>query len=139
MILLWFVLGILLALSIARYNESNKLFWTLALAFVLGFAATVMVHRTIDSQKQSENDSTQVYPTQVSLEASGFDLFPLADALSAISTLNVTDSDPVSQDYTPAFCGIVFIQSEISGKTRDQPSDIIKPPEIHHTRFDNTS
>ena len=38
MILIYFVLGFLLALGIARYNQSNKLFWTLFMSFVLGIA-----------------------------------------------------------------------------------------------------
>lgn len=38
MILLWLTLSVLLAALIARYNESNKLFWILFTSFVVGVA-----------------------------------------------------------------------------------------------------
>lgn len=127
MILLWFVLGMLLAFAIARYNKSNKLFWQLALSFVLGYALTVMYTRTF-SERSSDN-LTQVCPTQVPVVTSGNTLYLLTDACD-MTSVKVTAFEPVSQVYTPTECEGVAISSEVFGRTRDQPIlTITQPPE----------
>lgn len=124
MILLWFVLGITLAFAIARYNESNKLFWTLAIAFLMGFAGTKMVYDSSSSEKKDNGSLTQVCPTQVPSGAVAYML--LAPNLEA---MNVTDSNPVGQGLIPEPCEGNVIPSEVSRRTRDQPLILIKPPE----------
>lgn len=127
MILLWFVLGILLALAIARYNRSQKLFWQLALSFVLGYALTVMCTRTF-SERSSDN-LTQVCPTQVSVVTSGNTLCLLTDDCN-MTSVKVTAFEPVSQVYTPDECEKIAIPSKVFGRTRDQPLlTITQPPE----------
>lgn len=54
MILIYFVLGFLLALGIARYNQSNKLFWTLFMSFVLGIAGGSIYQKLTTSEDEKE-------------------------------------------------------------------------------------
>lgn len=62
MILLWCLLGISLAFGIARYNQSNKLFWILFTSFVIGIAGASVYNKLTNDQ--SETESVQVCPTQ---------------------------------------------------------------------------
>lgn len=129
MILLWFLFGILLAFGIARYNESNKLFWTLAFAFVMGFAGAKMVLDTVDNESKSNGNLTQVYSTQgLTTTLSTLSYYIASDESKASNV--VTAQNPVSQSNMPALEDTIIL-SEVGGKTRDQP--IVthpKPPEL---------
>lgn len=59
-----FILGLLIILGISRYNESNKLFWTLLTSFVFCFAGTKIIVETFGEKGQSEKSLNQAYPTQ---------------------------------------------------------------------------
>ena len=129
MILLWFFLAVVLILAIARYNESNKLFWTLLFAFVMGFAGTKMVLNTISgNEKESNVNQTQVISTQMPTEALSTIQYYITDAVceandAVTGQYFVGQSMPVSSENV--------ILSEIYGRTRDQPqSSLIKPPEL---------
>jgi hypothetical protein len=127
MVLLWFVIGILLILCIARYNESNKLFWQLFLAFILGFAATKMVTHT-NSNNQSNVALTQVYPTQVS---NAYTWGIISHNLGAKELYVVTAQTPVSQEYTPVLHESKITLNKTCGKVRDQPQETLtNPPEL---------
>lgn len=129
MIVLWFVLGILLAFGIARYNESNKLFWQLTLAFILGYAATVMCTRTFGNEKSNENN-TQVLSTQGSSFAPNSIIYLFGNTTGMTSS-KVTASIPVSQMYALKTREVNITLSEVFGRTRDQPIEILtKPPEL---------
>ena len=139
MILLWFVIGILLAFGIARYNESNKLFWQLVLAFVLGYATTVMIDRSVNGRERSSVNLVQVCPTQMPNVVSGSSIvYLLAD--TAVAPTKVTALESVVQESTPDKHENDTIPSMVSERTRDQPIQIIiQPPEclqkdtlIHH-------
>lgn len=121
MILLWFICGILLALGIARYNESNKLFWQLSIAFLLGYAITVMV-----SEKEDDVNLTQANPTQGQISTP--DTFVILTQCTDSTSTRVTGSIPVSQGYIPVIREKNIIPSEITRRTRDQPLDTLKPP-----------
>ena len=54
MILTYFVLGLLLAFGIARYNQSNKLFWTLFMSFILGIAGGSIYQKLTSSEDEKE-------------------------------------------------------------------------------------
>lgn len=128
MILLWFTLGILLAFGIARYNESNKLFWQLVLAFVLGYAATVMVDRTVNEDERGNVNLVQVCPTQTSVDVQTAYL-PLFNT-SNMTSVKVTALKSVIQDYIPDVCKGCTTSSKVLGRTRDQPIKIdTMPPE----------
>lgn len=117
MVLFWFIIGLIAITLIARYNESDKLFWKLFLAFVLGFASAKMYYHL--TNERNENTLTQVSPTQASMELSGIAQFFLAG-----STPEITVSEsyvPVSQAYTPAGSESSLVLSKIAGGARDQP------------------
>lgn len=103
MVLFWFILGIALIFCIARYNESNKLFWSLFIAYVGAFTVATVVLSTKNREPKKVN-LTQAYPTQ--LYASAPNLFGLSDDVSCSTTNEQTRSDAVSQDYTPVLCKI---------------------------------
>jgi len=125
MILLWFMLGIALAFGIARYNESNRLFWQLLLALVIGFTGTIVYKRTF-GKEQSNVNLTQVCPTQECVNVASVRLFQTTYNSTPVK---VTASNPVSQDYTPELRETHITLSEVYGGARDQPpSKLIKPP-----------
>lgn len=140
MILLWFVLGIVLAFGIARYNESNKLFWTLLFSFVMGFAGTKMVLDSASSKEKSNSNLTQVCSTQMPKATFSTTTYYMTNDMSKAENV-VTAQTSVGQGYTPAICETDIVLSEISGRTRDQPQlTLIKPPEIWlNKEFYNTS
>ena len=130
MILLWFFLGIALIFAVARYNESNKLFWTLLFAFVMGFAGTKMVLSTISgNEEESSVNQTQVISTQMPTETLSTVQYYITDVVckangAVTGQYFVSQSMPVSSEKD-------VILSEISRRTRDQPqSSLIKPPEL---------
>lgn len=53
--LLVFVLGIIVIIGIARYNESNKLFWTLLISFLSGIAVA-SVYNIVTAPEKNGND-----------------------------------------------------------------------------------
>lgn len=129
MILLWFFFGILLAFGIARYNESNKLFWQLAVSFIIGYATTVMVTRTINGSERSSENLVQVYPTQMLTVAPGSDITYQLTGITATPT-KVTALKSAVQVFMPEEHKISTISSKVFGRTRDQPISIItQPPE----------
>lgn len=129
MILLWFVLGLLLIFGIARYNESNKLFWILLFSYVIGFAGAKMVIDVHQSNKQSNVSLTQVYPTQASVDV--YSPLKLFQVTSILTPKKVTALKSVSQVVTPAASETLVTLSEVFGRTRDQPiTTPTKPPEL---------
>jgi hypothetical protein len=130
MILLWFILGTVLIFGIARYNESNKLFWTLLFAFVMGFAGAKMMLDINGGNEQSNVNLTQVCSTQATVAT----LNTLPCYITNVVPQNgkvVTVQHLVSQGITPALSEKNVILSGISERTRDQPLlKLIKPPEL---------
>ena len=114
-----FILGTLLALCIARYNESNKLFWQLMLAFILGYTATVMVDRTINGSERNDEALVQVSPTQTPIIATN--VFTLVN--NAEAPEEVTDPESVVKEMPELYKSIV--SSKVFGRTRDQPVEYI--------------
>ena len=129
MILLWFFIGILIILGIARYNESSKLFWTLLISYVMGFAGTKMVYDITSSDEQSNVNLTQVYSTQAKSTTLNTAMYSITNVTSNDEVM-VTAFKPVSQNTLFASNENYVILSEIFGRTRDQPQILIKPPEL---------
>lgn len=139
MILLWFFVGILIIFAIARYNESNKLFWVFLLSYVMGFAGTKMVYDTFSGDKQSNDDLVQVSSTQVMSTALSTATYFITDNKVDDNTM-VTAFNPVSQGISPTIHKVDVTLSEVFGRTRDQPQSAqIKPPEYLETEVINTS
>ena len=126
MTLALFVFAVLLALGIARYNESNKLFWTLLTCFILGIACTKVVYDTFSEKEQSEQSLNQAYPTQGLLPtANAFVLFNNADSYT--TDVKVT-SKPVGQAITPDYIEPLFTLSNVSGATQGLTLHILPNP-----------
>lgn len=138
MILLCFLAAIITSFGIARYNESNKLFWQTMLAFLLGYAAFVMCERTF-GEDQNDGSITQVQcPTQGPAISSG-SLYYLLAGDDSLTPAKVTAFKPVSQDCAPLMCDIEAILSKVFGRTRDQPRSINTQPPERSVEFFNTS
>lgn len=91
MFVLWFIIGIILIFCISRYNESNKLFWTLLTSYVGAFAFTVVV---LTYNKPSNQNVDQVYSTQLCEDTSDA---MCASLMDVFSTTNGTEkSEPVA-------------------------------------------
>lgn len=121
MTVLWFILGIALIFGIARYNESNKLFWTLLFAFVMGFAGTKMVLSNHHGDEQSNGNLTQVCSTCVPMTMSSTNMYYITDNLSKAGEV-VTAQQHMGQSLTPALSEVNITLSEVSRRTRDQPT-----------------
>ena len=134
MTVLWFILGIVLIFGIARYNESNKLFWTLLFAFIMGFAGTKMVINDHHEDEQSNGNLTQVCSTHVPKTVLSMATCYIISNLSKAYNV-VTAQQHVSQSLTPALSETNITLSEVFERTRDQPSlTLIKPPELCLTK-----
>lgn len=119
MTVLWFILGILIIFAIARYNESNKLFWALLLAYTLGFAVTKMVYDSHNGEEQSDKNLTQVCSTQ--MPTNSVALYTLFTTECMLEPVDVTDPNTVGKIYTPALSEMNVTLSKVFGKVRDQP------------------
>lgn len=98
MFILWFILGMILILCIARYNQSNKLFWTLFVSFVGAFALTSVV---LAANKPSKKNVDQVYSTQLCMDTSNASCALLADVIHD-TTYGTEKSEPVAvSQFTP--------------------------------------
>jgi len=114
-----FVIGLAAITLIARYNESNTLFWKLFLSFLLGIAATG-TYVALTSDKQDKEILTQVCPTQdqcVTLDT-------CMCLLANIDTESEDSCQPLaSKVYAPAIRENLIALSKVFGRTRDQPVD----------------
>ena len=97
MFVLWFIIGIILIFCISRYNESNKLFWTLLTSYVGAFAFTVVV---LTYNKPSKQNVDQVYSTQLCEDTSDAMCALLTDVFSTTNGTEKSEPVAVSQ-FTP--------------------------------------
>lgn len=120
--LLAFVLTIIIIAGIARYNESNKLFWTLLVPFLMGFAVVAMTSKK-RATSQEEKIVMQNNPTQAAAISPDAFMYLLAGQNDAAP--KKATSNPVGQDSSEAHNDSLST-SKIAVKTRDQPNDTIK-------------
>lgn len=113
MTLFLFFLGLAIITIIARYNESNKLFWALLTAYTMSFVGTKLVYDNF-VKDESKNTFEQVQPTQGPMAASGSFQFLVTDDISSATT-KVT-SKPVSKANVPAVERSITL-SDVSGVT----------------------
>lgn len=66
MTFLWCILALSLALGIARYNQSNKLFWVLFISFLTGIASAAIYDKVVNCNNdyQSKTMVKAICPTQ---------------------------------------------------------------------------
>lgn len=115
MTLLMFILGILLIAGIARYNNSNKLFWILFTCFTVGFTGMKVLHDTFKDKEQNETSLNQAYPTQGLLAMDN--AFVCIDNTIGYTT-SKTMSNPVGQVNTPDYIESILTLSDVSGATQ---------------------
>ena len=96
-ILLWIVVAFLLALAIARYNESNKTFWVLFISLLIGIAGGSVYTKLIQTNQSEDNSYEGVSPTQALPSQS--DTCLLADLMTG--TQSCYKPELVSQENTP--------------------------------------
>lgn len=125
MTLFMFCLGILLILLIARYNESNKLFWTLFTAYILGFAGTKLVYDSFHNKEQSQQSLSQAYPTQGLLAMDN--AFVCIDNTIGYTTAKTT-SKPVGQVNMPDYIENCSTLSYVPGVTQGLYLHILPNP-----------
>lgn len=113
MTLFIFLLGIAIILGIARYNESNKLFWTLLFSFVVSFAAAKIVIDSFSSKDGSNTTFEQVQPTQGLVASSGSLVYLLAN--EDLPAIKQDNAKPVGKALVPA--AERDITSSVSGVT----------------------
>lgn len=113
---LLFILGILCILSIARYNNSNKVFWALFVSYILAFTVGTIAYKATEKKEQSRVMLNQAYPTQGLLATQGtFVCIP--EYVDYTTPVKVTSS-LVSQDYTPDMVEYTQTLSDVYGVTR---------------------
>ena len=125
MILTLFLIGIILIALIARYNESNKLFWTLLTAYTLSFAVTKMMLPSSSEQKD-ETTLLQTHPTQGIVVTPGTFMYLLPEDTAIIHEGKL--SNPVGKDTVYASEKESLILSKITTTARDQPVHMLPNP-----------
>lgn len=122
MTLLLILLGLAIIVAVARYNESDSLFWKLLVCFIGGFASACVAINLLDKSR-SEDNLEQVNPTQTlpAPEQACDALFAITEML--VTTHDVEHQESVGQDYSSATPKVVFASSEVSSSARDQPFD----------------
>lgn len=94
MILLWFLLGFALITALARYNESDKLFWTLLLAYLLGVAGGTIYSKIAVDENKSKSSCAQVD----SIQMAGDTLELFVDSLGNVSSVPPKENTKVLHD-----------------------------------------
>lgn len=96
---MFLILTTVIAIAFARYNESNKLFWTLFISMMMGIAGWTFYQKiNSDEIKQS---SVQVNPTQ-GLEITS-DTFIMSLAEVDLTTNTDLFQNPVGKEETFTF------------------------------------
>ena len=111
MTVLMFIFATVIALGIARYNNSNKLFWTLSVSFMACFAGTKAIYDSFSEKEQSEKSLNQAYPTQGLDLASDTCMCFLAD--EPMKTNVKETSKPVGQANTPEYVERTYTLSDV--------------------------
>lgn len=109
--------GLGIITCIARYNESDSLFWKLAVAFIGSFMAAKVVTTVIDSKEQNKVVVINELPTQVQQSISCTP-YALAE-ISLLATRKVKTSKPVSKDSVIKSNDSIL--SEVFVSARGQP------------------
>lgn len=123
MALFWFLLGIAIIFAIARYNESNRLFWVLFLSFVGSYMTASVVQKTLNDTQDKKN-LVQVCPTQVSMDAPSLLSFLAGDESIDVRAFY---AKPVGKDYAPADKIVSYFSKDVEIHPRIV-SNLLKPP-----------
>lgn len=102
-----FLVGIAVILLIARYNKSNKLFWTLLLAMLAGFAGGTIATKVMKNDNGSHASLYQSMPTQ------GFNFSIDAVLPQYLEEQNILAcAEPVSQTFSESTTSYAIVLSQ---------------------------
>ena len=124
-----FLLGliVLFVFAVARYNGSNKLFWTLLTPFVIALAVGKMIYKESPCPKQSDEVVLQSSsPTQSISLAPSTVMYLLAGDSAEMP--KKTTSTFVGKDSISAIKKDSLTSSDVVSKTRDQPVHMFPNP-----------
>lgn len=132
MTLFWFVLGLALVVGIARYNESNKLFWALFCSLLIGVACGHLVSKctATDHKMDKKSINIQMCPTH-GLHCT-LDTLSLANDTDAASS---TLCKRVSKELPFEYIGLLMPSSHHIHRLMQLPQTLY-PPGLCYT---NTS
>lgn len=121
--ILFFLVGITLITLIARYNESEKLFWQLLVSFLGTYGAATIAINALDSEKKSN----EVVITSKPMQAPASKPFtkPMC-SLADLSCLVIVEKEspaPAGKDSTSKLTKVTL--SKVGLAPRDQPLDTI--------------
>lgn len=134
---LLFILGIALIFGIARYNNSNKLFWSLLISYILSFTAAKVIIDAFGENKRSDDTTlNQAYPIQGLDAASDTCLCLLAGEL--LSTDVKVTSKPVGQVIAPEYIECNLASSDVFGVTQGLYLHILPNPPNSTIMFDTS-
>ena len=122
MILLWLIIGLVLAIAIARINKSHKLFWAAFTSFAVGIAAESIITKV--NQEEKRDLTTQVCPTQEVSYTPNYYSF-LADVPPTTQSLV---PNPASQDTTP-------VRGEASNLPSESHTEVLPDPPDYHPKI----
>ena len=117
MTLFWILAVIAACIGIARYNESDSLFWKLFIAFMGGIAAGVVVKNYIDNDEKSKTVMIDQVPTQA-LESVPSLMAILADT-SLTTPSGEKSPKPAGQELMINQSSLIL--SEVHSHARGQP------------------
>lgn len=123
MYVFWLILVIAVIFCIARYNESNKLFWTLLVAFTAGMTGGTAV-QMVNSNSQSKKTSVEVCPTQTSQPTLHLDGVLASDTAEITSEPQAPIS--VSKDSILPITESDFLWKADFRKSRDRPPQSVE-------------
>lgn len=123
--LLWFLTGIVIIFFIARYNESNKLFWTLLISFTGSFAVATTVMRIINHNGKEEVKKSVIQTCPTQAPANTLSFLDVANDIQA-GTIGISIPKPVSQELYMS--DNTIRTSEGSIRPSDVKFNLIKPP-----------
>lgn len=116
--ILLFLIGILIILGVARYYESDKIFWLLFTSFVGAYAAVTTARYVLsDEKKQSKEVVITSSPMQAPVGIS-YTMCSLAD-MSNLVTVKEKSFVPAGKDSTSKLTSPSL--NEVGGGARDQP------------------
>ena len=122
-----FGLIVLFVFAVARYNGSNKLFWTLLTPFIVALAVGKMICKESPSPKQSEQIVLQSSsPTQSAALTPSTLMYLLAG--DSVTAPKKETSTFVGKDSISAIKKDSLTSSDFVSKTRDQPMHMFPNP-----------
>lgn len=123
--LLWLATALLFIFMVSRYNESNKLFWTLFTAMMLGFAGHALVSELQPRDNNQDKESLiQMPPTQGSTLQLMSQMSPMAIVITP-SGESVECPNFVSK-------GAFGSNETITCLSSSAPERILRPPQIKY-------